>query len=137
MKIRSFFLLCMTAVTIISLTLSSIIASVAWQRLAEKDAGIAAMQAFSTTLKALEMLTLERAPTNQVLIAEQASEPASGKRLADARANLDGALKELLVQTPAGDSQAREQIASLQRGIAASRVPVDREAVKPRAQREA
>ncbi len=137
MKIRSFFLLCMAAVAAISLALSAIIASTAWQRLADKDAGITAMQAFSTTLKALEMLTLERAPTNQVLNAEQASDPAAARRLGDARANLDNALKQLTAQTPADDRQAREQIAALERSVAATRVPVDREGVKPRAQREA
>ncbi len=137
MRIRSFFLLCMAAVAAISLSLSAVIASVAWQRLAEKDAGIAAMQAFSTTLKTLEMLTLERAPTNQVLNAEQASDPAAAKRLGDARANLDNALKQLAVQTSAADRQAREQIAALERGIVATRAPVDREGAKPRAQREA
>ncbi len=136
MKIRSFFLLCMAAVAVISLALSAVITEVAWERLQEKDAGIAATQTFVATLKTLELLTLERAPTNTVLNAEQASDPAGSKRLGDARANLDNALKDLATRLPADDRVGREQIAGLQRAITATRLPVDREGAKPKGQRE-
>ncbi|MGQ3073853.1 MAG: methyl-accepting chemotaxis protein [Ferrovibrionaceae bacterium] len=137
MKIRSFFLLCMAAVAVISLALSAVITQVAWQRLQEKDAGIGATEAFSVALKALELLALERAPTNTVLNAEQASDPVAAKRLGDARAILDNTLKDLADRLPADDRQTRDQIASLQRSIVATRVLVDREGAKPKAQREA
>ena len=133
MKIRSFFLLCMAAVAVISLALAGVIAQVAWQRLQDKDAGLDAIEVFAVILKASEVLTLERAPSNGLLNAEQ-GDAAATKRLADARAALDAVLKDLATRS---DRQGREQVAALERGIVASRQLTDREAAKPKAQREA
>jgi methyl-accepting chemotaxis protein len=133
MKIRSFFLLCMAGVAVISLALAAIIAQVAWQRLDEKTAGLAAIENFALILKASEALTLERAPSNGLLNAEQ-GDAAATRRIADARAGLDAVLKELAKGT---SRQGRDNIAALERAIAASRQVIDREAAKPRSQREA
>ncbi len=133
MKIRSFFLLCMAGVAVISLALAGVIAQVAWQRLQDKDAGLDAIEVFAVILKASEVLTLERAPSNGLLNAEQ-GDAAATKRLADARAALDAVLKDLAARS---DRQGRDQVAALERGIVASRQLTDREAARPKAQREA
>jgi methyl-accepting chemotaxis protein len=134
MKIRAFFLTCMAVIAVITLALAATVASYEWRRLSDKRAGIAAAESFQATLKLIEMLTLERSPTNSVLTAEQASDPETAKRLADARANADAAVKTLAAILPA-DQKGR--IDALTRAMAEARVGVDADAAKPRAQRPA
>ncbi len=134
MKIRAFFLSCMAVIAVITLALAGVVASYEWSRLSEKNAGIRATEGFQATLKLIEMLTLERAPTITLLTSPQANNPEAVKRVGDARADADAAVKTLAAILPPGQ---RGRIEALTKAMADARRDIDAEAAKPREQRPA
>lgn len=92
---------------------------------------------FADTLRMVEMMALERSPSNTLLAAEAAADAAAMTKLTQARKATDDFVQKVAVglSTLGGQPAMTEALAAVKKGLVSVRAAVDADIVKPRSAR--
>lgn len=91
---------------------------------------------FADTLRLVEVLALERGPSNNLLAAPNAADPAALAKLADARKSVDASVEKVgTALTALGQPVMISALTAVKRDLASIRAAVDADVMKPRSQR--